>query len=279
MVKISSWTLVLSLLLVTACAMESDPSSPATAEDDDPLADSGALDDLEGEPDDSQILGEDGEDADAAELATEEDGVASGEIIGGTPTYKYWSIGRFFRNGRYCSASLVTRRVAITAAHCVSYGTRTSRGSYGWFTVNHSSSRYYSYRVVRYRSFGRTTGANDIALLQLGSYVPSWVVKYPRRLARNFPSRGERVSLWGWGCSNRRTGSGGQIKRRFDFTWPRRTERVCPGDSGGPTLRSNGRVFRINSGYYVSGSRVGDDVFGNVPRNYDRLMAQVRAWR
>ena len=209
-----------------------------------------------------------------------ERGESGEELLAGYRTYKYWSVGRFFRNNRMCTASLVTRRVAITAAHCVDYGSNSRHATYGWFRVNQSGSRYYNYRVVRVRSFGRGVGADDIALVQLGSRVPSWVVKHPRGLARYNPKSGEGVSRFGYGCTNRSTKSGTHIKRRFNFTWRgpnTRTRTLCPGDSGGPTLRRNGNIFQINSGHYLSGG--GTDILGSVPRNWGRLMAQVRAWR
>lgn len=173
-----------------------------------------------------------------------------------------------------CTGTLVAPEVVITAAHCVSYGSATSPGNYGSFTVQGAggSSRY---TVRRYVSFSRELGTADIALIQLAERVPAEVAE-PRPLALVTPANGTALSIWGYGCTERNTRTDWR-KRYVDFTEGQATNNLCPGDSGGPVIdESTGAVLRINSGYYHD--NFGTDIFGHVPTYYDGVRAQVDAW-
>lgn len=200
-----------------------------------------------------------------------EDGLGrSGDtVVGGTITTEHPEIG--YISG--CTATLVAPDIVITAAHCLSYGSRTSAGSYGSFTIERGGERF-RYTIQRYRSYGGTVGPDDIALIGLSSAVPASVAT-PAPMAASSPARGARVTIYGYGCTTR-GGSSDWRKRRYQHGYGDSTARLCPGDSGGPTMTEGHEVLRINSGYWVD--RTGYDIFGDVPRNHTRLMEQARAW-
>lgn len=174
-----------------------------------------------------------------------------------------------------CTGTLVAPDVVITAAHCVSYNSRTNAGNYGTFTVNKADGGTERYPMQRYRSFSRQLGTGDIAVIQLGQRVPAEVAE-PRPLAPVTPPDGTALSVWGYGCTERGFRTDWR-KRYADFTEGQRTNHLCPGDSGGPVIdESTGAVLRINSGYYHD--NFGTDIFGHVPTYFDQVHAQVVEW-
>ncbi len=200
-------------------------------------------------------------------LAGLEDKVVRGDLTDERPEVGSISMG--------CTATLVAPEVAITAAHCVNFGTRNNPGNYGSMTFE-SGRGDRSYVVERYVSFSNgDLGANDIALLRLAQPVPSEVAS-PAPIARATPPDGTTLTVYGYGCTRRGTGTDWQ-KRKASFTEGADTNHLCPGDSGGPVFdESTGAVLRINSGYWHDG--FGTDIFGHVPTLYDRLRPQIDAW-
>ena len=117
-------------------------------------------------------------------------------VIGGATTYERPEIGRmFFEWGTSCTATLVAPRVALAAAHGLKYRTRTARGDYGsiQFAQSETGPRH-SFRLERFRSFGKDLGNGDVALVQ--AHRPRAVVARraradglaSRRAARRSPS-------------------------------------------------------------------------------------------
>lgn len=55
---------------------------------------------------------------------------------------------------------------------------------------------------------------------------------------------------------------------------------VCPGDSGGPTVRSDGSIFRVSSRMFsVEFFGWGlPDAFGDVVKNRARIVDQIATW-
>lgn len=194
---------------------------------------------------------------------------ASEELIGGSYTYERPEVGSI--SG--CTATLVGPRLVITAAHCLSYGTRNTPGNYGTFEIRRRSGDSQRFVIERYVSYGGSVGGDDIALIRLASAVPSSVAT-PAGLAPTNPSRGAPLAIYGYGCQARGT-RGTWAKQKITTTYGATTTNLCPGDSGGPTITSDGRVLRINSGYYVTS---GVDIFGSVPQVHDRLVRTASGW-
>jgi V8-like Glu-specific endopeptidase len=192
------------------------------------------------------------------------------KIRNGTVTNDRPEVGRI--GG--CTATLVAANVAITAAHCMGYGTRTNIGNYKTFTVNNNGQRN-QYRVNRYRSFSRGLGANDISILGLATDVPSDVAR-PAPLASQTPAEGTSLTVFGYGCTVIGRSGDGQ-KRKATYSQGDQAQHLCPGDSGGPVFNDEtGAVARINSGYKLDRGRT--DIYGHVPGIYDQVRAQVEEW-
>ena len=173
-----------------------------------------------------------------------------------------------------CTATLVAQDVAITAAHCVGYGTRTNPGNYYNLRLTNGGETR-SFRVNRYRAFSRDLGRNDIALLGMSEMVPLDFAE-PAPLARDVPANGAPLTVYGYGCT-RIGGRGDGRKRRATYEQGQDAYHLCPGDSGGPVFNDEtGAVARINSGYMLDGRNT--DIYGLVPGLYEELRAQVDEW-
>ena len=173
-----------------------------------------------------------------------------------------------------CTATLVAPDVAITAAHCLGYGTRTRPGQYRTLTLKKGNeSRRFT--VNRYRSYSSKLGANDIALLGLSTAVPSDFAQ-PAPISARVPVDGTSLTVYGYGCTRIGRSSDGR-KRKATYEQGERSYHLCPGDSGGPVFNDEtGAVLRINSGYRLDRGK--SDIYGIVPGLYDRLRAQISDW-
>jgi hypothetical protein len=194
-------------------------------------------------------------------------------LLDGAETWERPEVGLISVGGIRCTATLVTDRVLVSAAHCLGYRSASASGNYGTFTVRTGpDAAPLRFQVARYRSFSRSLGRTDVALLLLSSPVPSTVAR-PAGLARARPSVGERLTVYGYGCTVRGTQIGFGTKRKRDFLEGQRVDNLCPGDSGGPVIHaSTNEVSRVNSSY---GSY---DGFGDVPTFYEEIRAQITAW-
>src|SRR5687768_367318 len=85
------------------------------------------------------------------------DGEGSDEIIGGAPTAARPEIGRLALSGS-CTATLISPRVAITAAHCVGYASTETDARYGDLEIDLADGRTRGFSVSRYRSYSSSTG-------------------------------------------------------------------------------------------------------------------------
>ncbi len=239
----------------------------------------------------------------AAEFAEGELGPIEQEsaLIDGTLTLDRPEIGALYFNGGLCTATLISDRVIITARHCVGYTTcETDRcmNRYNATAVfRDRNGREYYYDVERFTSFyteGRLDegyAVNDINYLNtrrsdywLSDDVAVALLDRPvdRRLATpanvldSEPGRGSDLTVWGYGCTDRR-GSSDARKRYRDFSVGRRSDNLCPGDSGGPvTTGRDGEVLFVNSAYTIS--RDSRDVFGDVTYFYGEVEAELASW-
>lgn len=187
------------------------------------------------------------------------------EIFGGKPRDDHPEIARVWMKdpdtGRlgFCTATLIDRRIAITAGHCVHLRSEHRTGDYGFLEVFkvewNADSRIYEMRVHRFQVTGYhnfTLGryipgysTSDIAVVRLAEKVPCPLAR-PARLARKPPPRGTVVSRWGFGqCTDEERSR----KRVRHLRRGKAIAAICSGDSGGPTMDPSGAVFAINHGW------------------------------
>jgi V8-like Glu-specific endopeptidase len=217
-------------------------------------------------------------------LAGEEEAAPAGppefveKLINGEFTDIRPEVGYMVINGGMCTATLIRRNVAITAAHCVEYRSADSPGRrLGVLTLEPAGGAPVEFAIDGYKAYSGSNdpGVRDVALLRLAGPVPAAVAR-PARLADRAPQPGEQILWMGYGCGRRGfhdEHSGRKQKLVFAFGG---TDNSCPGDSGGPSfLGPDGPVFRVTSGYYTNG---GGDIFGDAVVIRDRLNTQADAW-
>ena len=198
------------------------------------------------------------------------------KLVGGTFTFARTEIGYFLAGGALCTATLIRPNVAVTAAHCVGYGSGDYPGrSVGQVVFQWNAAQSWAFDFDAYVSYGAQVGVDDIALLRLIQPVPAEIAR-PSKIASRGPVAGERISWFGYGCAQRagvENATGLKQQLVFDFG---QTDNSCPGDSGGPSLLGpDGQVFRVTSGYLDGG---GGDVFGDLVSEKVRLDAQADLW-
>lgn len=226
-------------------------------------------------------------------------------IAGGTPTKTRPEVGLFMTGTGSCTATLITPKIAITAAHCVKWTTCSSSSCVPLLSsliIESSNGNTHRYPIDSFTSFSRrgrvAEGTRDqdtpilnskhgdykltydIALLRLKKKVAPSVAR-PTSLAKSYPKRGAGLSLWGYGCTDVSTQRGAGTKRYLDRVEGRGlSKNLCPGDSGGPvTIGRHGELVYINSAYL--GNRHGGnqiDVFGDTLAIRSLLDAEIAKW-
>lgn len=190
----------------------------------------------------------------APAVDAEREAESSAPVVRGLDApYEHVEVGRFAD----CTGTLVAADVVLSAAHCFDYA--SGERSVGDFVLDLPSGAR-AFPTAEVEIFGDTTGPRDLALVRLAERVPPSVAR-PARIAVAAPSRGETVTLWGYGCTARPepiqpTYPGGAIasgaartKRRAAFAWDEHSMHACPGDSGGPVLDGFGAIVAVASAY------------------------------
>ena len=218
----------------------------------------------------------------APKLPSADGGDHAVKLIDGLTTRARPEIGRI--GG--CTATLVAPAAVLTAAHCMGFGSRGHAGGgqrHATFRVDRADGYSSFFSVDAYVSFGTNLGRRDMALLHLADAVSADVAQ-PAAIADRTAAHGEEVTLFGYGCSSRRSGRGGGNKQKVVETWDGHTSHLCPGDSGGPgVLGSDGPVFLVHSGYWVgNGQDIVAEPWCNLARQAQETLEEdvlYLAWR
>jgi S-layer homology domain/Trypsin len=193
---------------------------------------------------------------------------------------------------RLCTATLVTEstmpgrasRFVLTASHCTGFrsGAEPAVSASLRFVTNGKE-----YSVVRMRSFLSTANVSnrilsdrlrDVTILELDSEVPLSEAT-PVVVGKTRPARNETVSLFGFGCTDRcEKGSENspKIKRVAQVVYGLASFKLCPGDSGGPSIDARNQLVRINS---AVASLSQNDVYADVVGMSGEIEAQMAAFR
>ncbi|HKU37935.1 MAG TPA: PAN domain-containing protein [Polyangiales bacterium] len=188
-------------------------------------------------------------------------------------------------SGGQCTATMITRRYFVTAAHCVAYASRATGGTItftalggsplpvqevfafaGSPTLWQTSSCSLPGNTNPYCSTG--VGLADVALGRLAADAPAagWT---PARISSSGPAGTEVVNLWGYGCGVRPPAN--WDRRTFTSTYNTTGGVICPGDSGGPVFRADGTIGAI-----ISGGNGTIDVFADLPSYKLRIQRMIR---
>lgn len=222
----------------------------------------------------------------AIDPAVEEEvtlGDGAAEIRGGRARDDHPEIAQLFMkfDGVWssCTATLVDRKIAITAGHCIDYKNQDRAGNYGYLQVTTPDSRgnlvTRRYTVNGYHNFDGWPHApawdpDDIGLVRLAKAVPCSVAR-PAGLRKDSPKAGTVVSRWGYG----RCGNEASRKRVKHFTRGGFTNMLCPGDSGGPTMDPDGKVYQINSGNWEAFNK---DTVARVEKEWNGITRVMDGW-
>jgi len=220
-----------------------------------------------------------------------DEGSSGQEIRGGRARDDHPEVAQMFQNIKNhdqwfaCTATLIDRKIAITAGHCVEYRNQDRKGNYGYLEVRTRNStggiQTHRYQIDGYHNFDgaphNVSGdPDDVGLIRLKSAVPCSVA-HPARLSRNGPPNGTVVSRWGYGVCNGEAAR----KRVRHFRRGGETHMLCHGDSGGPTLDPDGRVYQINSGGSpdgLSADEAPQDGVARVGKEWNGIQRMLDLW-
>ncbi len=209
-------SLLLALLLLTACAPES--SLP------------GAEEDVE---------------------SSEE---SRDPIVGGQTTSAFPAVGALTRYGStHCTGTVIAPRKVLTAGHCVK---GVSASSLKFVLGDKVSAPKHTLSVASVKahpSYDDTSLANDIAIVTLSSDAP--VVPAPVLSAMDASWAGKELVFVGYGASNGNAQTGYGTKRYVrmpvstvsakTFSYAVSGKNTCNGDSGGPAFAEVGGVAYV----------------------------------
>ncbi|HEY6032832.1 MAG TPA: S1 family peptidase [Kofleriaceae bacterium] len=218
-----------------------------------------------------------------AELAT-----TSQDIIGGTATYAAPEIGLLHVGNALCTATMITPRLLLTAAHCVNYANRYTDTHSGTFTIKRSSTAKYVYYTTRYESYGSASEGykDDLAIVRLASAVPSTVAS-PYYAGHSYPAGGSGIAIYGYGDTNPFSQTGFGTKRVWKGSWNGTLAPylsgidfvIAEGDSGGPVVAPGHGIIGVSSRYYYNTSTSEYyDYFAYVVPAYPWIVALERSW-
>lgn len=181
-------------------------------------------------------------------------------LLNGTSTTARPEVARFWPpGGGTCTATLISDRTFLTAAHCIDYAWQSIGGQLevqgvGLLNVIHTFSQ------------GGETGVDDIAVGRLQTSVSGIT---PATVSNVQPSN-QNLTTMGYGCVTARNEEDCPNASDYDRTYITyyyngdNSYIHSSGDSGGPTflgnLGDNGSIVRVHSAHYLpNGADIGAD--------------------
>lgn len=182
--------------------------------------------------------------------ASEATAATEAEIVGGKTTTANPAIGAFVdASGPFCTGTLVTKRVVVTAAHCFE-GVRAARIAFAiGANANAPQTLLRVAQLAQHPQYDGQAIQNDIAVAVLSEDAS--VAPIPvNEQALDASWVGKPLAFVGYGVTNGRTNTGSGVKRVVSmpiaqvgptqFAYGDRTRNTCFGDSGGPALVDRG---------------------------------------
>jgi hypothetical protein len=223
------------------------------------------------------------------------------KIIEGQQVFGRYSIGQIQRapgpgrRGGFCTATLITNRYALTAAHCMNNERYQD-------TTPSPGDRYHTYYADRtdsqvpthYYSFGGyfeekifNGWSSDVALIRLPNSFAGTPAEPVNRIVQQRSRGGTTWSArFGYGCNNRdfaSVGGTGAGTLRFKAFQGLTSNLLCSGDSGGPTMLGRysyaSDIYGVNSGVSFDLSAGGTfDVVADATYHKKYIEGMMVAW-
>jgi V8-like Glu-specific endopeptidase len=188
--------------------------------------------------------------------------------------------------GTRCTATMITRRYFVTAAHCIGYKSAVVGGTIhfpfaGVPVMNVDQTFAFAGNPISW-STSNCPGSNsycttsksiaDVALGRLSSDAPTggWT---PARIAFTRPdaSTTNNVTVIGHGCTSRSNPTTSQRTRK-DTAFGN-SNVYCPGDDGAPMFKSDGTIGALLVGVNAAGT---GDIWADLPTYKLRIQRTIR---
>jgi hypothetical protein len=195
-----------------------------------------------------------------------------------------------------CSATMLTNRVFVTAAHCINFGNWQYRGgttatgiALDYSAIQRCSSSspgcscdqdgnagcWDQVHIERILPQGFTSGASDLAVGRL--MEPAKYVTRPAIIS-DFEPSSTNLTAVGYGCTDRTSKVGFGLKRYVTYFYSGQDSfNYCAGDSGGPTFLGRigdyGALVRVASA--IDNGGIGHDI-GADPVQYRQQLRDLQ---